>query len=123
MPETTSPADQVVIPLERLPPGSREVVTIGRREIAVFNVDGTIHAVSNLCPHQRAPMVAGAVGGTRLPSDVGEFKYGLQGQILRCPWHTYEFDLTTGRCLADPDRMKLAVYRVDRSDTEAIIHV
>jgi nitrite reductase/ring-hydroxylating ferredoxin subunit len=68
-------------------------------------------------------MVAGTVGGTRLPSDVGEFTYGLAGQVLRCPWHTYEFDLTTGRCLADPDRLKLNVYRVEQTDTEVVIHV
>ena len=31
-----------------------------------------------------------------LPSATGEVEYGLQGRILRCPWHGYEFDLAAG---------------------------
>jgi nitrite reductase/ring-hydroxylating ferredoxin subunit len=113
----------VRIPLEDLPPGARAVVTHGRREIAVFNVAGTIHAVSNGCPHQRAPLVTGTIGGTRLPSEVGEYRYGLDGQVLRCPWHAYEFDLKTGQCLADPVRLRVNVYQVEQCDKEVIIHV
>lgn len=113
----------VTIPLEDIPPGARTVVTHGRREIAVFNVDGAIHAVSNGCPHQRAPLITGTIGGTRLPSRVGEYHYGLEGRVLRCPWHAYEFDLITGHCLADPVRMKVNVYRVERCEKEVIIYV
>jgi 3-phenylpropionate/trans-cinnamate dioxygenase ferredoxin subunit len=47
-----------------------------------------------------------------LPSAVGEFRYGLEGRIIRCPWHGWEFDLTTGKSVFKPDRVKLKVYPV-----------
>ena len=47
-----------------------------------------------------------------LPSSPHEYVYGLHGQILRCPWHKFEFDLATGRSLHDPERMRVAIYDV-----------
>ena len=37
------------------------------------------------------------------------------GQIVRCPWHNWEFDVTTGQNLADPKR-RVRTYDVDVDD-------
>jgi len=84
-----------------LPPGGRKLVTIGRVQIGLFNVSGEFRAYRNVCPHAGAPVCLGRVGGTSLPSDVYEYKYGREGCILRCPWHGWEFDLRTGEHLVD----------------------
>jgi nitrite reductase/ring-hydroxylating ferredoxin subunit len=42
------------------------------------------------------------------------------GQIVRCPWHQWEFDLTNGHTLADPTR-KIRTYRVDVDDGEVYL--
>ena len=92
-----------------LPPGGRKLVTIGRVEIGLFNVSGEYRAYRNVCPHAGAPVCLGRVGGTSLPSEVYEYKYGREGSILRCPWHGWEFDLRTGANLVDPRKRLKAV--------------
>jgi nitrite reductase (NADH) small subunit len=85
-----------------LPPGARRLVQIGKIEIGLFNVDGVVRAYRNVCPHAGAPVCVGRISGTTLPSKVYEYDYGLEGCILRCPWHGWEFDLRTGEHLVDP---------------------
>jgi nitrite reductase/ring-hydroxylating ferredoxin subunit len=104
---------RVAFPKEDLPQGARKVITLHRREIVVVNSDAGLFAVFNRCPHQQGPLHAGRITGAVLPSGkVGEFTYGLVGGVLRCPWHRYEYDLATGRCLADPERLRIATYKV-----------
>jgi nitrite reductase (NADH) small subunit len=90
-----------------IPPGARKIVEIEGRSIGLFNVHGTFVAVLNVCPHQQAPVCRGRIGGTTLPSPPGEFRWGRDGEILACPWHGWEFDLLTGRALADRRRLRL----------------
>jgi 3-phenylpropionate/trans-cinnamate dioxygenase ferredoxin subunit len=114
---------RLAFPASELPPGARRVVQVGRREIAVWNVDGKLYALKNRCPHQQAPLIAGAIGGTRLESPVGEYRYGLGGRVLRCPWHAYEFDLATGACLVEGDRFRVAAYEIGREGEEIAVYV
>jgi nitrite reductase (NADH) small subunit len=83
-------------------PGDRRVIAVAGRSIGVFNVDGTFYALHNGCPHKGGPLCEGRVGGTTLAAGGRAFTYGRDGQILRCAWHGWEFDITTGRALADP---------------------
>ncbi len=92
-------------------PGQRKMVTVGGRSVGLFNVQGDIVAVLNICPHELAPVCRGRVGGTTLPSAPGEFRWGREGEILFCPWHGWEFDLLTGKALADK-RKHLHLYPV-----------
>jgi 3-phenylpropionate/trans-cinnamate dioxygenase ferredoxin subunit len=110
-------------PKAELPPGGSRVVTLGRREVVVFNVDGKLYAVFNRCPHQQARMSGGSIGGTTIRTGSGrDFEYGMEGQILRCPWHHYEFDLENGRCMADPGRFRIATYVVSEEGDEIRVY-
>lgn len=91
-----------VCPVEALPPGSRLIVEIDGREIGVFNVDGQLRAVKNHCPHAGAPLCQGVVTGTTEPSDVFKLQWVREGEVLRCPWHRYEFALESGKTLSAP---------------------
>jgi 3-phenylpropionate/trans-cinnamate dioxygenase ferredoxin subunit len=93
-----------------IPPGERKIVEVGERTIGIFNVKGTYVAVLNVCPHENAPVCLGRLTGTTLVSAPGEFTWGREGEILACPWHGWEFDLTSGACLTD--RRKLLRYPV-----------
>lgn len=95
-----------------IPPGGRKIVEIDGRSIGVFNVGGSFYALRNLCPHQGAPLCEGPVMGTTLPSRPGTYVLAREGEILRCPWHGWEFDLRTGRSLADPDRARVRSFPV-----------
>jgi len=109
--------------LADLPPGSRKILKISGREIGVLNVDGRLYAIRNVCPHHGAPLCQGRVEGTLLPSAPGEHVYGLDGKVLRCPWHGYEFELETGRSLFDPEGMRVKTYRVIVEDDEIFVLV
>ncbi len=96
-------------------PGERRFVEVKGHSIGVFNVNGGFIAVLNLCPHELAPVCRGRVGGTTLPSPPGKFCWGREGEILACPWHGWEFDLLTGKALADR-RVRLRQYPVTVAD-------
>ncbi|HUT76084.1 MAG TPA: Rieske (2Fe-2S) protein [Polyangia bacterium] len=98
--------------VSELPPGSRKIVEIGGRSIGVFNVDGEFFALRNSCPHQGAPLCQGSIGGTAAPSAPGEYVWGREGEILRCPWHGWEFDITTGKSVFNPHRMRVKSFTV-----------
>jgi nitrite reductase/ring-hydroxylating ferredoxin subunit len=42
--------------------------------------------------------------------------------VLRCPWHGWEYDISTGRNLIDPSR-KLTTYPVTVEDGDLIVHI
>lgn len=90
-----------VAAIDEIGPGGRKLVTINGRSIGVFNVNGQMVAILNICPHELAPVCVGKVGGTTLPSLPGEFIWGREGEIISCPWHGWEFDMLTGQCLTD----------------------
>lgn len=119
MPERTSQSQQEwpVAQLSEIPVGARKIVEVNGRSIGVFNVQGTFVAALNVCPHELAPVCLGQVRGTTLESMPGEYHWGREGEILACPWHGWEFDLLTGRALADK-RRRLRLFPVTvREDT------
>jgi nitrite reductase/ring-hydroxylating ferredoxin subunit len=98
--------------VSELPPGERRVVEVGGRSIGVFNVHGQFYALRNRCPHQGAPLCLGAIKGMALPSKPGEYRWGREGEILRCPWHGWEFDIMSGRSIFNPHRTRVRTYEV-----------
>lgn len=79
------------------PVGKFKIIDIDGREVGIAQLkNGEFRAVRNMCPHKGAPVCRGPIGGTMLPSAVGELICGRDGEILACPWHGFEFDLLTG---------------------------
>ena len=116
---------RVSFPSSELQPGQRRVITVGRREIITLNVDGKLYALFNRCPHQQAPFEHGLVGGLAVgvPEEFGKFEFRHDGEMLRCPWHKFAFDMNTGRCPADPDRLRVARYDIKEEGDEIAVYV
>jgi nitrite reductase (NADH) small subunit len=112
----------IVAHVADLPLGSSKIVKAGNTEVGLFNVDNEIYALKNICPHQFASLCKGVVTGTNLPSKVSEYQYGLEGEILRCPWHNWEFDIKTGTALCD-ESIKVATYKVTREGQNLVLHM
>ena len=102
----------MVCAADELPPGTRRIVTVGARSIGVFNVGGRYYALRNVCPHQGAPLCRGPLTGTTLPGPPGSYRYAREGEILRCPWHGWEFDVTNGRSVFNPHAVRVRKYPV-----------
>ncbi len=94
------------------PPGTRRIVEVRGRSIGVFNVDGAYYALRNTCPHQGGPLCQGTLTGTMIPSEPGNYVYGMENRVLRCPWHCWEFDITTGKMIFVPDPLRVKTYEV-----------
>ncbi|MBD2864404.1 Rieske (2Fe-2S) protein [Paenibacillus oceani] len=88
-----------------------QVYEIAGRSVVVYHIGNEFYALLNYCPHQGAQMCKGPVCGTNIPSEVYEYNFGRKGEIVRCPWHGWEFDIKTGKALA-PIKKKLQCYEV-----------
>jgi nitrite reductase/ring-hydroxylating ferredoxin subunit len=110
--------------VSEIPPGQRKIVELVGRSIGVFNVGGHFYAVRNQCPHQGAPLCRGSIQGTAAASLPGEYRWEREGEILRCPWHGWEFDITSGRSVFNPHKVRVRRYdvtlRVDDEDEERV---
>ncbi len=73
--------------LKDVPPGSAKEVVAADRVIALFNVDGRLYALDGVCPHAGGPLGEGQ----------------LDGHVVTCPWHGWQFDVTTGQHCLNPN--------------------
>jgi nitrite reductase/ring-hydroxylating ferredoxin subunit len=93
-------------------PGERRIVEVAGRSIGIFNVRGEFFALRNRCPHQGGPLCTGRLSGLLEGGMPGEYRYTRPGEILRCPWHGWEFDVRTGQSWFDPVRTRVRSYDV-----------
>src|SRR5207248_9542800 len=87
----------VVGTIDEIPPGSRKIVDIAGRSVGVFNVGGEYFALLNRCPHRGGPLCLGNTHGLLRSAAVGEYDYSRPGEMLRCPWHGWEYAMRTGQ--------------------------
>lgn len=111
----------VVARVADLPPGARVLVQAGERKIVVFNVGGEFFALNDRCPHGGGSLSCGVLTGLVESDAPGSYRYARKGEILRCPWHAWEFDIRTGRSVCDPRRMKVRQWPVEVAAGAALV--
>lgn len=84
-----------------LEPGNCLSVEVEGYGVALFNVNGTIYALDNTCPHAGGPLGEGT----------------LHGDIVECPWHGWRFNVRTGERQKNPD-FKAGCYPVEIEGNE-----
>jgi nitrite reductase/ring-hydroxylating ferredoxin subunit len=102
----------IVAKTSDIPLGGNKVVTVDGREIVIFHANGEFFALLNRCPHEGAPLSHAACVAHLSSSEPGEFKRSRVGELLRCAWHGWEFDMRTGQSYCDPARIKTRSYPV-----------
>ena len=76
--------------------GQGALIDVNGVNVALFNAgNGQFHAMSPLCPHEDGPLAEG----------------WLEGDVVVCPWHGFDFELSSGRCRVD-EGLSIAVYPV-----------
>ena len=82
-------------------PGEAKTVECAARQIALCNADGRFYAVDNTCLHRGGPLGEGFLDGT----------------TLTCPWHGWQYDVSTGQMTMNP-AVRLTTYptRIDGED-------
>lgn len=102
----------IIATVDEIPLGGRKLVEIAGRSIGVFHVKGEFYAIRNSCPHQGGSLCEGRLTGFLTASKPGDYSYSRQGEILRCPWHGWEFDIKTGQSWFDPAQVRVRNYKV-----------
>jgi nitrite reductase/ring-hydroxylating ferredoxin subunit len=120
--------DHVVASVDDLNDGERLLVELEGREIALFNLDGEYHALLNWCAHQGGPCGEGKISNTIVDADFDRdtlevsLEWGKDDQILNCPWHAWEYDITSGECLSR-DGVLLPSFPVSVESNEIVVSV
>ena len=108
------PTAHPICRVSELPPGARKLIEVGGRSIGVFRLsDGRYFALRNRCPHRGAPLCEGRTMGLVTSDKPYQLTRQREGEILRCPWHGWEFDVTTGRSVFMPEEVRVKSYPVD----------
>lgn len=95
-----------VASLSDLAPGSAMVAEVNGKQIALFNVGGTVYATDNTCLHQGGPLGEGS----------------LEGEIVTCPWHLWQYNVRTGEKVGAGD-LRVATYLVEVEGTDIKVAV
>ena len=82
--------------LSDLAPASCRTVEANGKAVALFNVDGTIYALDNTCLHRGGPLGEGT----------------LEGDVVTCPLHMWEYNVRNGENVGNPS-IKVAAYPVE----------
>lgn len=115
-------------PLDEFPADAepqRHLFEIDGTEVGVFRIGDEFVAYRNWCPHQGGPACEGDVGPRVVadlsgPLDRSRPRFSKTELTLRCPWHGWEYDIKTGRSIAD-SRYGLVSYRVFREGDQLFI--
>ncbi len=110
----------VVARTDEIPPGGRKLVSVRGRPIAIFHLADGFYGLLNRCPHQGGSLCEGLVTGLVESPEPGVYAYRRAGEILRCPWHGWEFDIRTGRSVCDPDGTWTRRYEAAAVDGAAV---
>jgi nitrite reductase/ring-hydroxylating ferredoxin subunit len=112
-------------PVADIPDREGQLVTAGDTEVGVFKVDDKLYAYVNRCMHQGGPVCSGVfVGTTRLDlNEIGEVlleRLDESEMRLVCPWHGWEYDISTGEAVHDS---RLRLRRVEFDVRDGILFV
>lgn len=91
---------------EELAPGQVTSVMLEGTNVALFNIDGAFHAIENRCAHRAGPLAEGFVSG----------------KVVFCPWHDWQFDVTTGACVNAPG-FQVRSFSVSVEDGDVLVDV
>lgn len=93
---------QTVARTSEVEPGNMRMVKIGRKRIALINVEGEFFAIDDTCTHEEASLSEG----------------DLYGDIVECPLHGACFNVRTGEVEAFPAVVPVETYQVRVVDDE-----
>jgi nitrite reductase/ring-hydroxylating ferredoxin subunit len=103
----------IVGTVDSITPGGCRIVQVGRVSIGVFNLDGSFYALLNRCPHQGGPLCLGSTERLLTHSSPSNYCYDPTEYIVRCPWHGWEFSISSGRSIASPTEYAVQTFHVD----------
>ena len=87
-----------------IPTDTGKHVEVKGRGIALFKIGGKVYAVDPICAHQGGPLAEG----------------GMEGNVVTCPWHGWQYDVTTGKCTFN-DSIKQEIFPVKEEGEDVFV--
>jgi nitrite reductase (NADH) small subunit len=91
---------------DEIPAGSIREFAVEGKSIALANVDGTFHAINNTCLHRGGPLGSGE----------------MNGKVVTCPWHGWQYDVTTGKLQMNPS-VGVDCYQVEVRGDDIFVNI
>ena len=111
----------VVATVDEIAPGTSKLVAVAGREIGVFNIDGSFYALLSKCPHKGAELCKGKIVQRVASDEPGQYRVVRGSEMIRCPWHGYQYDVRTGQSWCDSDNITLRKYAVSVESGEGLL--
>ncbi len=92
--------------VEEIPEGERKIINVDGISIGIFHHNGNFYALHNSCLHRGGPVCTGS----------------LNGDVIECPWHGFQYDVRDGHLLTDP-KSHLDTFRVQVEDDEVKLEI
>lgn len=70
-----------------VPEGQIREFQVSGKAVAIANVAGKLFAINSVCLHHGGPLGEG----------------DLEGSVVSCPWHGWQYDVTTGKLVQEPE--------------------
>src|SRR5882724_1128261 len=111
----------IVARTSEIPSGGNKVFGVEGRDIVVFHVNGEFFALLNRCPHEGAPLEKAACVARLTSPEPGVYERSRIGEMLRCPWHGWEFDMRNGQSWFDPVQVRVRRFDVTVEPGSALL--
>ena len=111
-------------PYEALEQTGKLALQLDHKPIVVIRAhDGTVHALRDVCPHKGPCLSAGMIDRNCTGDTAGEYVFDRDTEVLRGPWHSWEFDIRTGRSLFDPEKIRVKTYPVSIENGDVFVEL
>lgn len=110
----------IVARTDDIPEGGRMIVEAGGREIGIYRLNGKFHALLNRCPHLGGPLCKGGVVSEIYAPVPGDVRGDASKLFVTCPWHNWEFDVTTGQSYWSPKGPRARLFPIGIEQGEAV---
>ena len=94
------------VKVDELPDGTVRELMVEGKAVAIANIGGKFYAINNTCLHRGGPLGQGL----------------LEGKVVTCPWHGWQFDIKTGMTPLGP-KIKQAVFEVKIEGQDVLVAV
>jgi nitrite reductase (NADH) small subunit len=117
----TTTAREARLPLAEAPAeGQRRLVDLAGHKVGVYRVDGDFFALADRCPHRGAPLCSSGEVVSAVEGVGDDLRVTREAALVRCPWHKWEFEITSGRCTVD-ERLRVRRYPVRVDGDELVV--
>jgi nitrite reductase (NADH) small subunit/3-phenylpropionate/trans-cinnamate dioxygenase ferredoxin subunit len=91
---------------DEIPVGAIREYQVDGKVIALANVGGTFYAIDNVCLHRGGPLGGGV----------------LEGKVVTCPWHGWQYDVTTGKVAQNPE-VGVSCYKLELRGEDIFVDI